>query len=62
MALTKISADLSGTAANIGGHPNQKLTYRVSEACELLGIGRTKLYAEIAAGKGSWPGSRGRSP
>jgi excisionase family DNA binding protein len=29
----------------------ERLAYPVHEAAELLGIGRTKVYAEIAAGR-----------
>lgn len=29
----------------------EKLLYRVEEACIVTGLGRTKLYAEIAAGR-----------
>lgn len=30
---------------------HSKLLYRVNEACSLLGLGRTSLYEEIAAGR-----------
>ena len=36
---------------NIDGAAPAKLLFRVNEACSVLGLGRTSLYKEIAAGR-----------
>jgi len=42
-------------ATNLAAHepvrPNEPLAYRVNEFCRIVGLGRTTVYALIAAGK-----------